>query len=106
MPNGASNRIRTELKHISPIAEAAGRKLAFVFLDERHQIRSNVSEGARPHSCRAQFGDDAGDGAWKSRRVCNNLILFEPAVGPQLMDEPGDDRLRPEPTERDEPASR
>ena len=66
MPIGAPDRIRRELKHTRPIAEVAVRQRAFICLEDRHEIRRNALDGVRAHSCRAQFRNDAGDGARKS----------------------------------------
>jgi hypothetical protein len=106
MPIGNPDRFRAQLQHARPIAEAAVCEFAFVRLDDRHQIRRYAREGIRSHSCRAQFRDDAGDGTWKSGRVCDGFVVFEAALGLQTVHEPGDDRFRSDSAERDEPAAR
>jgi hypothetical protein len=106
MPIGTPDRVRRQGKNARPIAEAALFKLAFVCLDDRHQIRGNARDGITAHSRRAQFRDDACNGAWKSGRVGDCLIVFEAAIGLQTVHEPGDDGFRPHAAERDKPAAR
>lgn len=105
-PIGTPDRVRGQLKHARPIAEVAVCELAFVCLDDRHQIRRNARDGIPAHSCRAQFRDDAGDSAWKSGRVRDCLVVFEAVLGLQTVRKSGDDRFRPDSAERDEPAAR
>ena len=101
-----AGRFGGEREHASPIGQPRFLQLGLIGFYERREVRSWVSDSIWRDLSKTQFGNHAGDRAWKSRGAKNRLIMAKPTFRVHPMYEPGDNGVRANWAERGQPARR